>query len=329
MVTTGRERDEELLVESRWHGSASCPCCGSERSSHGRVASDAVWSIWRCGDCRRRFTVTSGTLIHSTKLAPSDWVAVARLPNPSASSVAEAIGVSRVTSRKIAALLQPVKAGSLTERLGHLLRSRRQHQPARDPWQIGSLPATFQVEDSPLPSMSNGAKAVLNALRARPFGATAAKLAELAGVSYSQTLRCLADLEQRGWVEKAKTTMQFGYEFRRATLWSLSWSGSCMHALSNLRDLPTRRPEDPCDRVPQRFWRNFWSGASADTLRVSQHGLHIAETLIGGRDPCARAWALSALPTGVLQECRTLRGFDTGLSVELLDGELARRIVAP
>ena len=147
--------------------------------------------------------------------------------------------------------------------------------------------------------------------------------------SHHQTLRCIAALEQRGWVESTKSTIQHGYELRQATVWSLSWSDGCMEVLSFLRDVPTQRPRETDDEVPQRFWRSFWSGASADTLRISQHGLHIAETLVGGRDPCARAWALSALPTGVLQECRALRGFDTGLRAELLDGEIARRAVAP
>ncbi len=329
MAITERERAEQLLIDARWQGSATCPVCGSVRCSDQSVGAGAMWSIWRCGDCRRRFTVTSSTAIHSTKLSPSAWVAVAELQDPSASSVAEEIGVSRVTARKIAALLGPVKSRSFKERLRHLLCNGPQRHPTRDPWQIDPLPATLRATDSPLPTLSHGSKSVLNALRARPFGATAAKIAQLAGVSYSQTLRCLAALEQRGWVESTKSTIQHGYELRQATVWSLSWSDGAMVVLSFLRDVPTQRPRETDDEVPQRFWRSFWSGASADTLRISQHGLHIAETLVGGRDPCARAWALSALPTGVLQECRALRGFDTGLRAELLDGEIARRAVAP
>lgn len=205
------------------------------------------------------------------------------------------------------------------------MQPRHGRRPAPDPWQVAPLPATLRSEDSPLPSLSDSTKAVLNALRARPFGATAAKLAELAGVSYSHTLRCLAELERRGWAERSKSTVPVGYEPRRVTLWSLSWTDGCMRALMFLRDAPTRRRADPADRVPPRFWRCFWSGASADRLRISEHGLHIAETLIGGRDPCARAWALGALPTSVLRECRTLRGCDTGLRAELLDAEISRR----
>ena len=267
-------------------------------------------------------------MLHSTKLTPSDWIAVAGMEELAPPQIAAAIGVSRVTSRKIAAVMEPAHDGSRSERLRHMMSPRHRRQPAPDPWQLDPLPATLRAEDSPLGSLSDGAKAILNALRARPFGATAAKLAELAGVSYSQTLRCLARLEQRGWAKAAKTSIHYGYELRRATVWSLSWSDGCMHALSYLRDRPTRPLEQIPDRVPRRFWRNFWSGASADTLTISQHGLHIAETLIGGHDVSARAWALSNLPTPVLRECRTLRGFETGLNAELLDLEIARRAAA-
>lgn len=328
MAFVGHGRDEDLLIEARWHGSLSCPFCGSGRLSDRRRPAGAKWSTWRCNGCRRRFSVTSGTAIHSTKLSPSDWSAVASLRELSPASIAESVGVSRVTAHKIAALLQPVESRPRAGRLRHLLGSRREHRTAKDPWQIDPLPATLRAEDSPLPFLSRGAKATMNALRARPLGATAAKIAELAGISYSQTLRCLARLERNGCVNRAKTTVQRGYELRPATVWSLSWSDRCMNVLAFLRDVPTRRIPEPDDRIPHRFWRNFWSGASADTLSISDNGLHIAETLIGGHDVCARAWAISSLPTDVLVECRTLRGLDSGRLAEQIENEIARRAAA-
>ncbi|WP_419946900.1 helix-turn-helix domain-containing protein [Candidatus Poriferisodalis sp.] len=325
MEVLNAENAEHLLIAVRWPDEPSCPTCSSGARLVAGGDGDHDWSTWRCADCRKRFTVTTGTEIHSTKLAPAAWLAAASLPEPTPANIVGAISVSLVTARKISSVMQPVKSDSLPERLRHLLRDRRRREPTADPWQIERLPATLHEDDNPLVPLSNGTKSVLNALRARPFGATAAKLAELADVSYSQTSRCLIELERRGWAEKSTATVQHGYELRPATLWELSWSTSCMEALSFLRERPTRRVEDAADRVPQRFWRNFWSGASADTLRISLHGLHIAETLIGGRDVCARAWALSTLPASVLQECRTLRGFDTGPTAELLDAEMSRR----
>lgn len=319
---------ERLLIAARWPDEPLCPACGAGARLVSDGRGDRAWTTWRCIDCRKRFTVTTGTEMHSTKLTPSDWLAAASLPVPTPARIVEAIGVSRVTARKISSVLQPARDLPLCERVRHLSGNRRQREPNRDAWRIEQLPATLRATADPLVSLSNGTKSVLNAVRARPLGATAAKLAELAGVSYSQTSRCLVELERRGWAESTKATIQHGHELRPVTLWRLSWSAGCMEALSHLRDLPTRRADEAADRVPQRFWRNFWSGASADTLRVSEHGLHIAETLLGGRDVCARSWALSTLPTSVLHECRGLRGFDTGPTAELLDAELTRRATA-
>ncbi len=321
------ENAEALLIAARWAEEPTCPSCGS-----GALAladkSGGGWTAWRCVGCRKRFTATTGTAIHSTKLSPSDWLAAASLQDPAPPIIAEQIGVSLVTARKVAATIRPVADRPLAVRMEHLLGARSRQAPISDPWHIDPLPATLRAQDNPLVSLGNGTKSVLNALRARPFGATAAKLAELADLSYSQASRCLADLERRGWAEKAKKAVQHGYDLRTVTVWTLSWSVDCMKALAFLRDRPPRRSEDPGDRIPQRFWRNFWSGASAETLRISRHGLHIAETLIGGRDVCARAWAISALPTSVLQECRRLRGFDTGTAADLIDAELTRRAAA-
>lgn len=318
------QTSEDLLIEARWRGTPACPSCKSSRAlpiSHV----GGLWSRWRCGDCRKRYGVTTGTAIHSTKLSPGDWVAVVELCPPTPAAITASRGVSQTTARRLSALLRPVWDRSPTERLWHLMHSGRDAAPRKDPWQVDLLPMGLRAEESSLVSLSAGAKATLNALRHRPFGATAPKLAALSGLSYSQTSRCLTDLERRGWATRTKTTLQHGYRLRAVNLWTLSWSDGCMRALAFLRDIPTKSPPDADDLVPSRFWRNFWSGASADTLRISQHGLHIAETLIAGRDPCARAWAISALPTDILRECRALRGCDSGMRAELIDAELTRR----
>ena len=311
------------MVAARWEGAPRCPDCGCVESTQQRV-DRSVWMRWRCAGCHKRFTVTTDTRIHSTKLTPSDWLTVAELVNPSAKGIIARIHVSGVTARKISDLMRDSQQRDVSGRLRYLMQDRPERRTVTDPWQIDPLPSTLEPEDSPIRFLSGGAKSILNAMRARPFGATAGKLAELSEISYAQALRCLADLERRGWADKENTAIQNGHKLRPVTMWNLSWSEECMRALMFLRDRPVRRPSHN-DGVPPRFWRNFWSGASAETLRISQHGLHIAETLIGGRDPCARSWALCALPIGVLQQCRDLRGCDTGFRAELIDNEIERR----
>ena len=318
---------DDRMVEARWRGKPTCPRCGSESSTQvgggGRE-----WRRWRCGKCRKRYAVTTGTVMHATKLAPNDWITIVELEAPDPPAIAASIGVSRVTARRIADLLVPVAGLSSAARLARLLGCRQLTAPRRDPWLVAPVPAPLRIQENPLDHLSAGTKATLNSLRARPFGATAAKLAALSGLSYSHTTRVLADLKRRGWVEHTVKPVQHGYKLRPVGLWAFTLSDSCMRVLAFLRDRPTLSTTEPDDRVPARFWRNFWSGASGEELRISLHGLHIAETLIAGRDPAARAWALGTLPISVLRECRALRGCDMGTPARLLDAELERRETA-
>ncbi len=313
------------LVEARWGGMPACPSCGSERAAQLGISSRG-WRRWRCGSCRTRYTVTTGTALHSTKLVPQAWVAAAELGRIDSVSVAEKVGVSKVTARKIAGLLQPVAGLSAPERLRWLLNS----PPVRrgDPW-LAVTPMGVHPRDNPLAGLSAGAKAVLSALRSRPFGATTAKLAELSEISAAHASRVLNDLARLGYAERRRASVHHGYGLKRVWLWSLAWTDECMSALAFLSDHPATPTAETGDTIPPRFWRNFWSGTPGDELRISLHGLHIAETLVGGRDPCARAWAFRALPVAVLRECRTLRGFDSGETADLLDAAIARRTAGP
>ena len=240
MTSITREASEERLIQARWRGTPACPGCGSDRAVPIRTTT-GPWSRWRCRDCRKRYAVTTGTAIHATKLAPEHWIAAVELESPGTVLIARTLGVSQVTARRISVLLRPARDGVPAERIRRLVRSRQESAPDRDPWQLDALPATLRSEHSPLGGLSPGAKATLNALRARPFGATAAKLALLSGLSYSQTLRCLGILADRGWAERARTTVQVGYELKRVTLWTLSWSDDCMLALAYL----PRPPDHP------------------------------------------------------------------------------------
>jgi transposase-like protein len=71
-----RLSDEEAhakFVEIRWsdnNGKPYCPRCGSVR-----VYAYACRPVWHCKECGRHFSVTSGTLFHSRKLAIRDYLA--------------------------------------------------------------------------------------------------------------------------------------------------------------------------------------------------------------------------------------------------------------
>lgn len=61
---------EKWLSNLRWPGEVCCVACGS--SSIGRVKRRR---LFQCRRCRKRFSVTSGTAMHGTKLPLRTWAA--------------------------------------------------------------------------------------------------------------------------------------------------------------------------------------------------------------------------------------------------------------
>jgi transposase-like protein len=103
----------------RWPDGIYCPKCGftdkvwefRSRGSRGDEAGPAQARggarMWKCGLCRQRFTVTVGTVLEDTKLAPELWLKVmtvlCREPKGlSYTQLAVAVGVSVRTARAIA-----------------------------------------------------------------------------------------------------------------------------------------------------------------------------------------------------------------------------------
>ena len=61
----------EWLEEVRWNGTPTCPRCGGcERVSNPASKPHTYW----CGKCRKNFTVTVGTIMHSTKTPLRNWM---------------------------------------------------------------------------------------------------------------------------------------------------------------------------------------------------------------------------------------------------------------
>lgn len=164
----------------------------------------------------------------------------------------------------------------------------------------------------------------MNVLRTKLLGADAGLVASLAGVSVGHARRCLSRLASQGLVETVDP--QLGPR-RRGTapprLWRLA--AAAAWCIEELPALAAARPREGGDRIPAEFWDCFWSGTPARELRISTDGLYIAEALINGRDPHARAWALNALPVETLRECRKLRGCDTGTPRRWLDCAIRER----
>lgn len=77
----------KLLEDLRWGDKPVCPHCGSVRkpyflkpangkSRKTRTGSASQRRVWKCADCRRQFSVLTGTIFHGTKIPVRTWVFV-------------------------------------------------------------------------------------------------------------------------------------------------------------------------------------------------------------------------------------------------------------
>jgi transposase-like protein len=80
------EADAYLFLEElRWGDRPVCPHCGSIRtpyflrpkegsSRRTRTGSASQRRVWKCADCRRQFSVLTGTIFHGSKIPVRTWV---------------------------------------------------------------------------------------------------------------------------------------------------------------------------------------------------------------------------------------------------------------
>lgn len=77
----------ELLEQLRWNGTPVCPHCGSIaphyflKPANGttrktRTGSASERRVWKCRDCRKQFSVLTGTVFHGSKISVRTWVMV-------------------------------------------------------------------------------------------------------------------------------------------------------------------------------------------------------------------------------------------------------------
>ncbi len=82
------EADAYLYLEElRWNGRPFCPHCGSVgehyflnpangKSRKTRTGAASERRVWKCRDCRKQFSVLTGTIFHGTKIPVRMWLLV-------------------------------------------------------------------------------------------------------------------------------------------------------------------------------------------------------------------------------------------------------------
>jgi transposase-like protein len=77
----------ELLEQLRWANGIACPHCGSLAAHYflkpangvtrkTRTGSMSQRRVWKCKDCRKQFSVLTGTIFHGTKISIYTWLQV-------------------------------------------------------------------------------------------------------------------------------------------------------------------------------------------------------------------------------------------------------------
>ena len=97
-----------LLEAWRWGTTPICPHCRSERT----VRTNGNPMPHRCRDCRRHFSVKTGTVMHNSKLPLTAWVIGALCVQRGMSSVqlAQELGIGHKTAWTLARRLQAASA---------------------------------------------------------------------------------------------------------------------------------------------------------------------------------------------------------------------------
>ena len=75
MDTLHTEEDCRVYLESmRWNGKPICPHCGSISEHHYKLTQNGEFKgLYKCRDCRKRFTVRQGTMFEGSNLPLKKW----------------------------------------------------------------------------------------------------------------------------------------------------------------------------------------------------------------------------------------------------------------
>ena len=103
----------------RWPTGRSCPHCGHDSSTVIRAAERRPMR-YQCSRCRRQFTVTTKTALHSTKLPLSTWLLSMYLISSSSKGIASTvlsrlIGTTQPTAWKVGHTIRKMMDSSHSE----------------------------------------------------------------------------------------------------------------------------------------------------------------------------------------------------------------------
>jgi transposase-like protein len=118
------------LEKLRWKTQPVCPHCGSINDHYflnpqgegrkTRTGNVSTRRVWKCKDCRKQFSVTTGTIFHGTKVSLRIWIFVLFEMAANKNGIA-----AREVSRKYG--LPPKTAWFMTQRIREAMNNRAPH----------------------------------------------------------------------------------------------------------------------------------------------------------------------------------------------------------
>ncbi|MES9895760.1 MAG: IS1595 family transposase [Candidatus Thiodiazotropha endolucinida] len=73
------DKAREYLEQQRWPNGPVCPHCGGDTKVYKMKSKAARPGLYKCGDCRKQFTVTVGTLFEGSRVPLNKWLMAVHL----------------------------------------------------------------------------------------------------------------------------------------------------------------------------------------------------------------------------------------------------------
>lgn len=133
-----------MMERLRWPAVTICPHCTTLGASRRLNTTTGRSGLWRCGDCRRQFTVTVGTALSSTRIPLHQWVYSIHMlcscnSGLSAAEISAELGVSYNSAR---ALLNRI-LGALDPSYGEGIDTARHGQGRQRIGRVSLRPRTI------------------------------------------------------------------------------------------------------------------------------------------------------------------------------------------
>ena len=73
-IFTDKNAAREYLERTRWADGVFCPHCGGTEKCKRLSGKSHRPGLFQCGDCRKQFTVTVGTVFERSKVPLNKWL---------------------------------------------------------------------------------------------------------------------------------------------------------------------------------------------------------------------------------------------------------------